>query len=373
MNGLEPIDLPAGIRSRQISNVNGLDMHVLEAGYEDPNRPCVLLLHGFPELAYSWRKTLLGLAEQGYHAIAPDQRGYGRTTGWSADYSADLKPFYLLNLVRDAMALVEAIGRSSVAAVVGHDFGSPVAAYCALVRPDIFESVVLMSAPFVGAPPIKPSYEPDMAELLAALSPPRKHYQHYFCTPDANLDMVEAKMGFRHFLRTYFHIKSADWAANEPFVPNGWTPEELTKMPPYYIMGLDETMPDAIGAYAPSEFAVDECEWLTEDELSFFAQEFLRTGLQGGLNWYRCSFLEDHERELSLFTGGTIDVPSCFLSGESDWAVFQLPGGLQKMQSEACTDMKFVTLIPGAGHWPQQEQPDETVQLILDFLASQKA
>ncbi len=370
MNELEAINLPAGIRSRQITDVNGLDMHVLEAGYSDPNRPSILLLHGFPELAYSWRKTLLGLAEQGYHAVAPDQRGYGRTTGWSADYEADLKPFYILNLVRDAMALVDALGRSSVAAVVGHDFGSPVAAYCALIRPDIFRSVVLMSAPFVGAPPIKTRYEPEMPALLAALSPPKKHYQHYFCTPDANRDMVEAKMGLQRFLRTYFHIKSADWPENVPFVLSGWTPEELVKMPPYYIMGLDERMPDAIGEHAPSETEEANCNWLKEDELSFFAQEFQRTGLQGGLNWYRCSFLEEHDKELSLFSGRTIDVPSCFISGESDWAVFQLPGGLHKMQNEACTDMKFVSLIPGAGHWPQQEQPDETVQLVLKFLAS---
>src|ERR1041385_2559395 len=135
--------LPSGIRARFVDDVNGLRMHVLEAGFETPGRPCVLLLHGFPELAYSWRKIMPALAEAGYHVVAPDQRGYGRTTGWSANYDDDLRPFRLLNAVRDALGLVAALGHRSVAAVVGHDFGASVAAWCALVRPDVFRSVAL--------------------------------------------------------------------------------------------------------------------------------------------------------------------------------------------------------------------------------------
>src|SRR6478609_3144913 len=146
--------LPAGIRSRFVNDINGLTMHMLEAGYEGKNRPCVLLLHGFPELAYSWRKVMLPLAEAGFHVVAPDQRGYGRTTGWDPRYDGDLASFRFLNLVRDALGLVSALGIRSVAAVVGHDFGSSVAAWCALVRPDVFSSVVLMSAPFAGPPAI---------------------------------------------------------------------------------------------------------------------------------------------------------------------------------------------------------------------------
>src|SRR4029077_11882845 len=131
---------------------NGLRMHILEAGFEVPGRPLVLLLHGFPELAYSWRKIIVPLAEAGFHVVAPDQRGYGRTTGWDADYDGDLTSFRLLNLARDVLELVFALGHNTVAAVVGHDFGSPVAAWCALVRPDVFRRVVLMSAPFAGPP-----------------------------------------------------------------------------------------------------------------------------------------------------------------------------------------------------------------------------
>src|SRR5207253_1901632 len=144
--------LPSGVRSRFLDGINGLRVHVLEAGFESTGRPCVVLLHGFPELAYSWRKVMPALAAAGFHVVAPDQRGYGRTTGWDADYDGDLGSFRLLNLARDALGLVSALGKRSVAAVVGHDFGSPVAAWCALVRPDVFRSVVLMSAPFAGPP-----------------------------------------------------------------------------------------------------------------------------------------------------------------------------------------------------------------------------
>ena len=152
MRSLGEVLLPAGIRSRLIPGVNGLTMHVLEAGFETPGRPCVLLLHGFPELAYSWRKVMLPLAAAGFHVIAPDQRGYGRTTGWDADYNGELRAFHILALVRDALALVAAFGYDEVAAVVGHDFGSSVAAWCALARPDVFRSVVMMSSPFAGPP-----------------------------------------------------------------------------------------------------------------------------------------------------------------------------------------------------------------------------
>src|ERR1043165_9557846 len=152
MTTLSEIPLPASIRSRYVDNINGLRMHVLEAGFETKGRPCVLLLHGFPELAFSWRKVMPALAEAGYHVIAPDQRGYGRTTGWEAAYDGALTPARLPNLVRDALGLVSAVGYTHVDAVIGHDFGSPVAAWCALVRPDVFRSVALMSAPFGGGP-----------------------------------------------------------------------------------------------------------------------------------------------------------------------------------------------------------------------------
>src|SRR5688572_4064561 len=177
--------IPLGIRSRLVPNINGITMHALEAGY-DGTRPAVLLLHGFPELAYSWRHVMLPLAKAGYHVIAPDLRGYGRSGGTDVKFDDDLGPFSTLNRVRDMIALVAALGHSNVAAVVGHDFGSPTAGWCALTRPDFFRSLVMMSAPFGGAPAFPtraPSAPPAPArsldEELAALPAPRKHYQTY--------------------------------------------------------------------------------------------------------------------------------------------------------------------------------------------------
>ena len=135
MRPRETVVLPPGTRSRFVDDINGLRVHILEAGFEPLGRPLVLMLHGFPEIAYSWRKIMPPLAAAGFYVVAPDMRGYGRTTGWSADYDGDLRPFRLLNAVRDTLGLAFALGHSRTATVVGHDFGAAVAAWCALVRP----------------------------------------------------------------------------------------------------------------------------------------------------------------------------------------------------------------------------------------------
>ena len=136
---------PPGIRSRYVPNINGLTFHVLEAGLESKERPCLLLLHGYPEIEYGWRKVMLPLASAGFHVLAPDMRGYGRTIGWDDSYDGDVFPFRHTNLVRDAFGLVSAFGYRT-AAVVGRDAGSAVAAYCALIRPDVFRSVAMIRA-----------------------------------------------------------------------------------------------------------------------------------------------------------------------------------------------------------------------------------
>jgi pimeloyl-ACP methyl ester carboxylesterase len=371
---LAPTALPDGIRARLVPAVNGLTMHVLEAGFETPDRPCLLLLHGFPELAYSWRKVMLPLAAAGYHVVAPDQRGYGRTTGWDAAYDGDLAPFRLLNLVRDALGLVAALGHSSVAAVIGHDFGSPVAAWCALVRPDVFRSVALMSAPFAGPPPLPiagataapPS--PDIHAALAALERPRKHYQWYYSTREADADMREAAQGIHDFLRAYYHVKSADWTANRPYRLAGWRADELAKLPTYYVMERDRNMAETVAPEMPSAAAIADCRWLPDDELGIYSEEFGRTGFQGGLQWYRCGTSGKFVGELQLFAGRAIDVPSCFIAGKSDWGVYQKPGDLETMQASACTRLLGCHLVEGAGHWVQQEQPAAVSRLLLDFL-----
>jgi pimeloyl-ACP methyl ester carboxylesterase len=376
-NAVRPIPLPPSIRSRTVDNVNGLTMHVLEAGFETRGRSCILLLHGFPELAFSWRKVMPALAQAGYHVIAPDQRGYGRTTGWSADYDADLAPFRFTNLVRDAIGLVSAFGYTNVDAVIGHDFGSPVAAWCALLRPDVFRAVALMSAPFAGAPQLpfdtvekaaSPMREDPVHRELARLSRPRKHYQWYYSTREANGDMLNAPQGLGDFLRAYYHHKSADWKDNEPYPLKAWSAEELAKLPTYYVMDLDKTMPETVAAEMPSAAEIAANSWLPDDELGFYAAEYARTGFQGALQWYRCGTSGAFDAEMQLWSGRTIDVPSCFISGRQDWGTYQRAGTFEAMQKRACTAMIGCHLVDGAGHWVQQEQPDEVSRLLLQFI-----
>jgi pimeloyl-ACP methyl ester carboxylesterase len=374
---LPAIPLPSTIRSRYVDGINGLRMHVLEAGFETKGRPCMLPLHGFPELAFSWRKVMPVLAAAGYHVIAPDQRGYGRTTGWDADYDGDLASFRLLNLVRDALGLVSAFGYRHVDAVVGHDFGSSVAAWCALVRPDVFRSVALMSAPFAGPPPIpfntsdappKPKVEDPVHRELAALPRPRKHYQWYYSTREANADMHRASQGVHDFLRAYYHHKSADWKANAPYPLKSWSATELTKLPTYYVMDIAKNMAATVAEEMPSANAIAANKWLPDSELSFYSTEYARTGFQGGLQWYRCGTSGAFTAELETFSGRTIDVPSCFISGKQDWGTYQRPGVFEAMQGSACTQMIGCHLVDGAGHWVQQEQPEQVSRLLLQFV-----
>lgn len=380
--------LAPGIRSRFVVGNNGLKMHLLEAGWEDEDRPCILLLHGFPEIAYSWRKVMRPLADAGYHVVAPDQRGYGRTTGWDGEYDGDVGSFRMLNLVQDTMSLVAALGYRSVAAVVGHDFGSPVAAYAALIRPDIFRSVVLMSAPFAGPPPLRVATAnqrsgatlPNQASSgtihddLAALARPRKHYRAYYATREADADMRQCRQGVHAFLRAYFHVKSADWTQNRPHPLRSWSASELAKMPTYYVMDLNQDMSETVAAEMPADVEIAACQWLPEEELRVYSDEYSRTGFQGGLQWYRCagsdwSIAENtFSAELQLFSGRSIDVPSCFIAGQSDWAVYQRPDAYEQMQGTACTQLVGCHLVDGAGHWVQQEQPTAVTSLLLDFL-----
>ena len=375
---LPDLPLPSTIRSRYVEGINGLRIHVLEAGFETKGRPCVLLLHGFPELAFSWRKVMPALAEAGYHVLAPDQRGYGRTTGWDATYDGDLASFRLPNLVRDALGLVSAFGDRSVDAVIGHDFGSAVAAWCALVRPDVFRSVVMMSAPFGGPPPLPfdtvdkpgaPSSEDPVHRNLAALARPRKHYHWYYSTRAADADMHHPPQGLHDFLRAYYHHKSADWTANRPAPLQTWSAAELAKLPTYYVMDLAKTMPETVAEEMPDPAMIAANHWLPEHELAVYSAEYQRTGFQGGLQWYRCGTSGAFNAELQLWSGRTIDVPSAFLAGKQDWGTYQRPGVFEAMQASACTRLLGCHLIDGAGHWVQQEQPAEVARLLLQFIA----
>jgi pimeloyl-ACP methyl ester carboxylesterase len=371
--------LPSGIRSRVIAGVNGISMHVLESGFDSPGRPGLLLVHGFPELGYSWRKLMLPLANAGFHVMAPDQRGYGRSGGTEVAFDDDLAPFSTLNRVRDLLALTSALGHRTLAAVIGHDFGSPVAAWCALTRPDVFRSVVLMSAPFAGSPQLPFNTAnaasapaggagPDIDAGLAALNPPRKHYQTYYTTREANQNMWHAAQGLQAFLRAYYHAKSADWPNNAPHPLAANTPAEFARLPRYYVMDKDKGMAEQVAADMPTADQIAACQWLPDRELAVYVSEYGRTGFQGGLQSYRVGRTARLAAELLLFAGRTIDVPAAFISGKADWGVFQRAGSYEAMQKTACTKFWGARLIDGAGHWVQQEQPEKTAAIILQFI-----
>ncbi|MFY7961307.1 MAG: alpha/beta fold hydrolase [Elsteraceae bacterium] len=365
---------PLGIRAGFAPNGNGLTMHYLEAGFETAGRPRLLLLHGFPELAYSWRKVMPALAAAGFHVIAPDQRGYGRTEGWDPAYDGDLASYRALNLVRDVMGLLAALEIPAVEAVVGHDFGSYVAAYCGLLRPDIFKSVALMSAPFAGPPaisadPARRSPFETMNEALGALTPPRKHYHWHYCTREADAEMRSPPQGLHAFLRAYYHYKSGDWAGNRPYRLSGWTAQELAKLPTYYVMDRALGMAATVAPFMPSTAEIEACRWLPDAELAIYAAEYARHGFQGGLHWYRARVVPALQSELEVFSGRKIEAPTCFISGDRDWGIHQAPGALETLETRVSTRYAFTALISGAGHWVQQEAPEAVIVQLSRFLA----
>ena len=375
MTPLNASTLPTGIRSRFVDDVNGIRFHILEAGYETAGRPLLLLIHGFPELAYSWRKVMVPLAQAGYHVIAPDVRGYGRSSGSDVQYVDDLRPFSTLNKIHDMLALVYALGYRSVAAVIGHDQGSPLAGWCALTRPDVFRSVVMMSSPFRGGPeslpfntanvPAAPVEPVRINEDLAKLNPPRKYYMNYYATQPANENIWHPGQGLHDFLRAYYHMKSADWVQNKPHPLSELSASEWAKLPRYYVMDLDKGMAESVAPEMPSPENIRACKWLPDDELKVYTEEYSRTGFQGGLQGYRRN---PGDKDLAVFAGLTINVPAMFMGGKSDWGVYQTPGGLERVEQTLCTKYQGTVLVEGAGHWVQQEQPEKVSQILIDFI-----
>jgi pimeloyl-ACP methyl ester carboxylesterase len=368
--------LPQGVRSRRVNNNNGVVLHILEAGYESPGKPCVLLLHGFPELAYCWRNQLLPLAHAGFHVVAPDLRGYGLSASKAVTFDDDLLPYTMLNRVGDVLGLVRALGYENVAAVVGHDWGGPTAQWCARLRPDVFLSVASVSTPFLGNPALplgtadhhgSQPPEVDIEKELAGLPRPRKHYAWYYATRVANEDMWHAPQGVHELLREYYYYKSADWKGNAPFPLKGWTAAELAKMPTYYIMDLNKGVAATVSEYQPSSAYVATCRWMTEADLRVYSQQFQRTGFQGGLNYYRIDGVFSPDSGLNAYSGKTIDVPALYIGGSREWAVYQSPGSFERMHS-VCMRLKGVHLVDQAGHSVIEEQPDTVNRLLIEFL-----
>lgn len=209
---------------------------------------------------------------------------------------------------------------------------------------------------------------------LAALAPPRQHYQWYYSTAGANEDMHHPAMGLHAFLRAYYHVKSADGAANQasraPRPLRDASAASLATLPAYYVMPLGAGMPAAVAPEAPSAGEVGQCRWLPDAELDVYTTEYARLGFQGGLHWYRCTTDAGEMAELQMFDGIRIEVPACYIAGAADWGIYQAPGAFERMQRQACRDWRGAHLVPGAGHWVQQEQPEATAGLLRGFLAA---
>ena len=299
------------ISSNKIDISTGLNVHYLEASKNNNNQSIALLLHGFPELSFSWRKIIPILANEGFRVIAPDMRGYGLTSGGTKKYDSNISEYRLLNLTTDILSLISALKINKVDLLVGHDAGSSVAGTSTLIRPDIFKSVVMMSAPFTGAPNIDSnlSYQDPIHKDLEELNPPRKHYQWYYSTPEANKDMHLDREGLHKFLRAYYHMKSADWKENNPYELGSWTAINLAKMPEYYIMKLDQTMVEAV----MSQYPKDNCyeNWLNDKELEIYSNSFHSNSFQPALNWYRCMTSPYLNSDLKVFSNKKIEVCTC--------------------------------------------------------------
>lgn len=321
----------AAIRHRQIQ-VGGLSMHIAEAG----EGPVVLLCHGFPECWYSWRHQLTALAAAGYHAVAPDMRGYGRTGA-----PEPIDAYTVLHLVGDMVGLLDVLGEKQ-AVLVGHDWGSIVAWTGALLRPDRFRAVVGMSVPFIPRLPMKPT------DMMKALAGDRFLYILYFQQP--GVAEAELDPNARTFMRKMLYSAS------------GSLPDDHK-----WNFDLPKTAKFMDGMVEPEKLPA----WLSDADLDVYAGEFERTGFRGGLNWYR-NFDRNWEL-LAPFADLKIRVPALFVGGLRDLVVTG-PEGKGESPTLAvlpmfCEDLRGKVLIEGAGHWNQQEEPDETNAALLTFLA----
>ena len=375
--------LPTGVRPRFVPNVNGLTVNMLEAG--TPGQPLVLLIHGFPNLGYSWRKVMPALADAGHYVVAPDCRGFGRTVGWDNSWDADPTPFLMLNMVRDQIALVYALGYRKTAMVVGHDQGQLIAVYAAIIRLDMFPRLTTVSAAG-GAPPsfpfageqLRPAYtNAELDAEYAKLDPPRRGYQDYWASKQADEDMKQVPQGMSDFFRAFYYMKGGEFPGNQNLTPLRAMPnakeaaEENARMPEYYVMRRDRGMPATMAAYMPSSEYRANCKWFTQAECDVYGQEYTASGWTGALHEYR------HRRnnafpptlaEQLTFSGRTIDVPAQFIAGVQDWGANRIPGGALGAGKTGFTNFKGVHMVDGAGHWPHEEQPEIVSQHLVDFL-----
>ena len=234
-----------------------------------------------------------------------------------------------------------------------------------------------MSAPLQGRPrcpsiqrmPRRPTCpQPQLSdEALAALKPPRSSTGS--TTRHAGEPRDDTCAAGPPCLPPAYYTEERRLERNAPFRSSD-DRRQLAKLPTYYIMELTKTMPETVAPEMPSPAEIAACKWLRDDELTLYTTEYQRTGFQGGLHGYRVRLTDKHNAQLQTFSGRTIDVPSLFVAGKSDWGVFQTPGALESMQKTACTRMSGVHLVEKAGHWVQQEQADAVSKLLLQFFSS---
>ncbi len=321
--------------AHRVVETNAIRMHIAEQGAG----PLVVLCHGFPESWYSWRHQLSALADAGFHAVAPDMRGYGQTDG-----PEEIHAYTLLHLVGDMVGLLDALGEES-AVIAGHDWGAPVAWHAALLRPDRFRAVIGLSVPFTPRGPVRPtSVMPQTDDAV--------FYQLYFQTP--GVAEAELERDPRLTIRRLLYGASGDAPRREATVGA----RDPVGMVPRRGGFLDRTVDPA--ALPP---------WLTEADVDVFAKEFLRTGFRGGLNWYRN--IDRNWELLAPFAGARVDVPALYVAGDRDLVVaFR---GMDRLISNLSTfvpRLRKTLVLPGCGHWTQQERPREVSAAMIDFLRS---
>jgi pimeloyl-ACP methyl ester carboxylesterase len=307
---------------------NGVQLHTVEAG--EPGAPVVVLAHGFPELAYSWRHQIPALAAAGYHVLAPDQRGYGRSTR-----PADIADYNIAELSADLIGLLDNVGAEK-AVFIGHDWGAPVVWGSAQLHPDRVAAVVGLSVPPLPRAQIPPT------RAFRAIFGENFFYMLYFQEPgvaDAELGTDPAKT----IRRMMAGLRRADdqLAALRMLQPGS--------------AGFVERLPEPDGLP----------DWISAHELDHYITEFTRTGFTGGLNWYRN--LDRNWEILADPPAATIAVPAMFIAGTEDPVL-----GFMRHDraAEVVTGRYREVLIDGAGHWLQQERPDQINEVVLDFLSS---
>ncbi len=313
--------------TQRIVETNGIAMNIAELG----SGPLVILCHGFPESWYSWRHQMKALAEAGYHAVAPDMRGYGATESPQA-----IDQFSMLHLVGDIVGLVGALGETS-AVVAGHDWGAPVAWHCALMRPDVFKAVVGLSVPYFPrspAPPTSVMPQNDQARF----------YQLYFQEPGVAEAELEADV--RSTVRRMLYGASGD---------NPAPPGQLAMVP--RSGGILSNSPDP--AVLPG--------WAGLDDVEVYAAQYAKSGFRGGLNWYRN--IDRNWELLAAFAGAKVAVPALFMAGERD-LVLAFPGvrTLVDNLKVFVPGLRTTILLPDCGHWIQQERAAEVSAAMIEFL-----